>query len=260
MPPYAGSFDEHGPLIESSSEPLRPGGLKLTEKGLSFCELPPGSKILDAGCGRGTSLFYLKEAGFDVYGLDVSARLLRDCSPGNIPLVRGVAEAIPLAARQMDAVLAECTLSLMADLPQALAEIQRLLIDEGWLVFSDVYARSESGLADLRRMESFDCLKHPCSGWGGPLGFTTQSEIKEILAGAGFKICFWEDHSQDLRRFATRLIQRYGSLPDFSNPAMMMPGSPGMIPGSPSRLDALDTQLLISKVKAGYFLAVARKV
>jgi arsenite methyltransferase len=253
MPPNAGSFYECAPLIECSSEPLRPGGLKLTKKGLSFCELPPGSKLLDVGCGRGTSLLYSKEAGFEVYGIDASAQLLHDCNPQITPVVRAVAETIPLVARRMNAVLAECTLSVMADLPQVLAEIHRLLIDGGWLVFSDVYARSESGLADLRRIEPFDCLKRPCSGWGPPLGFTTQDEIKAILASARFEICFWEDYSQDLRRFATRLIQRYGSLPDFSTPAVMQPGSP-------SRLDALDKQLLISKAKAGYFLAVARKI
>lgn len=38
----------------------------------ALAELPPGSAVLDAGCGGGLFSIGLKDAGFDVYGLDLS--------------------------------------------------------------------------------------------------------------------------------------------------------------------------------------------
>jgi ubiquinone/menaquinone biosynthesis C-methylase UbiE len=44
-----------------------------------FISLLLGKKILDAGCGPGRDLIYLKEENLDVTGIDISKGMLREC-------------------------------------------------------------------------------------------------------------------------------------------------------------------------------------
>jgi SAM-dependent methyltransferase len=49
--------------------------------------VPPGSKVLDAGCGSGRNLLYLLREGYEVFGVDVD--------PGAIAAVRELAPHLP---------------------------------------------------------------------------------------------------------------------------------------------------------------------
>jgi len=49
----------------------RPGGFEITEKAINFCKFPNNAKILDIGCGLGTTVDYLVQNHlFDAYGID----------------------------------------------------------------------------------------------------------------------------------------------------------------------------------------------
>ena len=46
---------------------------RLIDKLLEKVDLKPGSRILDAGCGRGRHAVYLAQKGYEVVGIDISA-------------------------------------------------------------------------------------------------------------------------------------------------------------------------------------------
>lgn len=54
-------------------------GLPSTELGLRLAagEIPRGGRAVDLGCGTGTNVIYLAQWGFDVVGVDYSARALQ---------------------------------------------------------------------------------------------------------------------------------------------------------------------------------------
>jgi len=66
-------------IIELSGlETLHPGGFALTRRTAELADLKPGFKVLDVSSGRGTqSVFYAKEFGVEVTGVDISEDMLR---------------------------------------------------------------------------------------------------------------------------------------------------------------------------------------
>jgi arsenite methyltransferase len=230
---------ENGSLSKATSETLRPGGLDLTERMLTLCDLPVNAHILDVGCGTGSTVEHLLEAGYHAVGIDRSELLLQtgiSLHP-NLPLACGWGKSLPVASGVMDAILAECSLSAMSDLEGVLAEFQRVLQSDGQLALSDVYARNPDGLPALR------ALPLSC----GLRDAMTQDELVQRLQVDGFEIIFWEDHSEMLKYLAAQMIMAHGSMSEFwsrSEPAA----------------EPIDIQIAISKAKLGYYILVARKV
>ena len=48
-------------MAELTGETLRPGGFRLTEKALRFCNITEANSVLDLGCGLGATVNYLYE-------------------------------------------------------------------------------------------------------------------------------------------------------------------------------------------------------
>ncbi len=90
----------------------------MTERALAFCELSGEARILDAGCGIGTTTRYLAHRfeQSNVYGLDISTMLLAEarsrCKDSS--LIRAGIEALPFCDGTFDAVVSECVLSTMS--------------------------------------------------------------------------------------------------------------------------------------------------
>jgi arsenite methyltransferase len=218
-----------------TDETARPGGLALTERALEIYPLPPEARVLDAGCGNGVTLRRLREGAYKVFGIDASLSILRGCNPERTPVIQGTGENLPVASGVIDAVLAECVLSVVGNLKQVLKEINRVLIMGGCFIFSDVYARDETGVSALRQFELTGCLK----------GMMPRSEIASVMSLSGFKFQVWEDHSETLRGMNKQLIQAYAT-----PPASYFYTKNG----------ALDFQLALLKAKPGYYLAIGRKM
>jgi len=133
---------EGGSLGLATGGPLRPGGWALTERLIAQCELNAGDLVLDVGCGAGLTVQYLLEScAIRAVGLDRSPALFL---PG-LPLAYALATAIPMASETVDALLAECSLSSIAELGAFLAEARRVLRPCGRLAISDVYLREPAG-------------------------------------------------------------------------------------------------------------------
>ena len=127
---------------------IRPGGLALTERALSLCAFPPGSRLLDVGCGTGTTVEHLIERfGFFAAGVDPSLPMVAQgrARNGLLPLVRAAGESLPFPDAQWDGVLAECSLSLSRNPERFLREC--LPCSKG------------RGQADLERCVRPECAK-----------------------------------------------------------------------------------------------------
>ena len=100
--------------------------------------LPPGTRVLDAGCGAGRNLVYFLRAGYEVFGVDQSAesiaharRLAASLNPdlpsGNF-LVSAV-ESMPFPGGHFGAVISSAVLHFARD-----ARHFRAMLDEMWRV------------------------------------------------------------------------------------------------------------------------------
>ncbi len=188
-----------------TGDPIRPGGFLLTERALDFCGFAPGARILDVGCGSGATVEHMiRRYNYNAVGVDPSTLLLsrgRHRMPC-LPLVEATGEQLPFADCVMDGVLAECTLSVMAEQDRALAEMHRVLKAGGMLVIHDVYARNAAGVDNLRRLPLAVCFA----------GATSQHDLVAKITSAGFHLLLWEDHSRLLTELAAKLIFANGSL------------------------------------------------
>lgn len=122
--------------------------------------LPPGSQVLDAGCGYGRVARTLhEEFGYDVIGIDlVQERLIETKRftqehgiAESINLVRGSYTAIPLRDNSVSAVYTVETLVHADPLEDALSEFWRVLEPGGKLVLFEYSVPDREKLDPLRR-------------------------------------------------------------------------------------------------------------
>ena len=121
-----------------------------TEQQIGFLSshLNPQGAILDLACGTARHLIPLSKEGFDVVGLDVSAKLLRIAKQRcrGCLLVRGDMRFLPFKAETFAAVISMDTsfgyLPSLEDDRAAIAEAQRTLKSGGCFVI-DVFNRQE---------------------------------------------------------------------------------------------------------------------
>jgi len=235
-----GRVYEQPSIRQALGETLRPGGLSLTKHALDFCALLPGVRILDAGCGTGATVEYLQDSGYSATGIDLSAVLLQIGCRRNpiLPLVQADGAHIPLPTGEMDAILTECSLSVFTDVSSVLTEFYRLLRPGGYLIISDLYTRNPEGLASLRTLAPASCL----------CGALCKEDLLTRLAGFGYTLLVWEDHSEELKHIVRQLMAAPEDLTRLQ----------GITTGG--ELDALDLQLIIARARPGYFLLVAQKL
>lgn len=140
-------------------------------------------RVLEVGVGAGPNL-PLYGAGVDeVYGLDLSARLLGMAAKtgGWAHLLEASAEAIPLDVRSVDTVVMTWTLCSIPDPHAALIEMRRVLRPGGRLLFV------EHGLSPDRRVRWLQNTLTPV--WrriGG--GCHLNRPIDAIIREAGWRI------------------------------------------------------------------------
>ena len=182
--------------IMPSGDPLsHPGGSALTRRALEIACLPAGAGVLDIGCGSGESMRLLASLGYRPLGVDPAANGCLD-----FPHIRAEAEALPLPSASFEAVLLECSLSIMRTPRQAIRECARVLVPGGRLIVADLYARAPEAIRQVR------ALAHSCVA-----GMVVDEELELLLRDAGFRVDLWEDHSPALRTFVASYLMRGGT-------------------------------------------------
>jgi SAM-dependent methyltransferase len=195
--------------------------------------MPLGSRILDVGAGLGASVAALRGRGFDAVGTesDEALRQRALATHPDAPVTAGSSAALPWPDGSFDAVLMECVLSLVEE-DGALTEIGRVLRPEGALVVSDLYCRRRSSAAAGPRPGRAGCIR-------------SEFAVRALLAGHGFAVGLWEDHSPLIAELAGAAIMRYGSVQAFLTDI-----------GLPPLRCAADAE---GQARLGYFLCVARR-
>jgi len=183
---------------------IRPGGLGLTDKLLEISELKKGQHMLDVACGLGTSVFYLREKyGIEALGIDKSESTIRDglLKFPNIPLKVGNAYDIDNVYADMDAVILECAFSLMYDFhSEFLNKVQKVLLCGGYLLLSDIYIKEGKSFLRPETVVS---------------GFTTKSNIIQMIEESGFRNVYFEDCSNVLSQMIMDIVMKFASVKDF---------------------------------------------
>ncbi|MBV5328883.1 MAG: methyltransferase domain-containing protein [Chlorobium sp.] len=205
-PAPAVTLYEQDELFELTGGTLRPGGLALTAELLSFCNLAPGSTVLDIGCGPGHTLNLLaSNFGLRATGLDPSAAMLAKAAEQapTAALLQGSALAIPCDDQRFDGIICECVLSLTGDIQTSLGEMHRVLQPGGLLILTDIYCKGPQRQPSLPQLQS-------CISSALPL-----ETITEGLGRAGFTRVARRERSDLLKQLAGQIIFSYGSLEKF---------------------------------------------
>ena len=189
-------------LISKTVETMRPGGYMLTRRAVDVCGFSPGDSILDAGCGYGMTLSYLADRHrLTPTGLDCDRTALdRVAARTNSRLIHGCLPELPLATNSFKGIFCECVLSLLASPQAALAECQRVLAPNGYLILSDLYLR--------KWLPSYERVPCPdtCARGAAPL-----MQMMTWIEGAGFNIHIIEDHSGLLCQLGQMPVRNPGS-------------------------------------------------
>lgn len=89
-------------------------------------EFPPGSSVLDVGCGEGRLLQKFLARGHRVRGVEPNPAAVAAGRAAGVDIVQGVAESLPEPDASWDAVVCRVVLPY-TDEPRAVAEIGRVL-------------------------------------------------------------------------------------------------------------------------------------
>ena len=177
-------LDPYAFLAVLGKRVIHPGGRASTERLLGWAAVQPGERVLDIGCGVGTTAIRLaRETGARVVAADI-APLMRDRAVANVTaaglahLVR-VEDAdilgLPYPDRAFDAVIAEAV-TMFVDRPRAAEELTRV-VRPGGRVLATEFCWRRPPSAEARQV----FLGEVCPG----LRFDSVEEWAGIYADAG---------------------------------------------------------------------------
>jgi arsenite methyltransferase len=176
----------------------------LTAKEAEYFSFRKGALVAYIRCGACSSIEFLyRSSGLATIGIDPDIRSLKQGMARNpaLSLVRGKGEALPFASASLDGILAECSLSVIADKDRALAEFNRVLCPAGRLVVTDVYTRDPHAINSISDLALPFCMSD----------IMTKKGLSDSLSKNGFGIDLWEDHSYVLKEFIINQIMEGGA-------------------------------------------------
>ena len=196
---------------------LHPGGPDLTAHLVACLGLPPGSRVLDLGCGPGATLETLASAGLAPVGADYSLPLATEAAvraPRALVVVAD-GERLPFRDGSFDGVVAECVLSVIPDIHAAAREVARVVRRGGRVAISDVIREGPVPAV----LDAF-ASRIACVG-----GALTAALYRAALRGAGFDGVEVEDRREALIEMIDRVRRRLALLQGSLAVGLLRPGT-----------------------------------
>lgn len=153
----------------------------------ALAELRHGEKVLDLGSGGGIDVLLsarrVGPTGF-AYGLDMTDAMLelaernrKEAGVENVRFLKGLIEAIPLPANEVDVVISNCVINLSVDKAQVLREAYRVLTPGGRFAVSDVVFQGHIPAA----------IRSDLEAWAGCIAGAMEEETyRRLLHEVGF--------------------------------------------------------------------------
>lgn len=179
-------------------ESMHVGGLDLTKKLCNSVPINKKDKVLDIGCGYGTSsIFVAKEFGCHVTGIDASKKMIEyGCEKARegkisktVKLMEARAEDLNMTG--FDAVICECVLSLLDDKRKASDKIFSCLAYGGRFALSDFVIESELPKRLDNLFAYMSCISNAES----------HEEYKNIFESSGFTNFAIQNCDRELNSF-----------------------------------------------------------
>ncbi len=151
--------------------------------------LSKGAKMLDAGCGSGEFVEFIKELGFDVSGVDISKTAVekaRARCPGTPFWVKSLEDRLPFKDDEFDVVWATEVLEHIFEIHSTLSEINRVLKDGGLFILTVPYHGLIKNLAVA--LLGFDNHYNPDISH---IRFFTLKTLEGSLRKSGFETVSW---------------------------------------------------------------------
>ncbi len=208
----------------------RPGNFDITDSMMERAALAKGSRVLDIGCGDGDTVVHLTdEWGMKAEGIDISLSKINEAKekhPG-INVKFGDGEFLDsYTSFSFDAIMMECSLSLINLPDEALHEAYCVLKKGGRLMISDLYHKNpdpKQMRAVAREAQRQSRLPHKegdCEEDKERLvefryeGAFYKEPLIKYLKEIGYRIRVFEDRSDDLDAFVAQYVMDGGKPED----------------------------------------------
>ena len=158
------------------------------------------ARLADIGCGRGDTLQWLAaHTAYELHGVESDSEMLafaeRQCP--SVALVYGEADSLPYADGYVDALLMECVFSLLTDPAKAIAELARVIRQQGILLITDLYTRLDAHV----QIDQNELLKNLYTRAEMEAYFNAQAGGRWALLPDGFMDC-----TKELQTMAAQMI------------------------------------------------------
>ena len=244
---------------------IRPGGESLTIKAIEKAGLSGGDHVIDIGCGEGDTVQLLADRfGMNAVGVDASTKMIdkgKKKHPG-IDLRRMDSHTIEFESNTFDAVLMECSLSVMRLQEDACFEAYCMLKPGGKLIITDLYRQNPDMQSVAAMLEEAhekasrpkvdnDCDENERVSFIMLDGAIVVDELHGMLEEMGFLLVHFEDIPHALSNFAAQAIMGYGTLDDYFK---------SQVPEGDDPNDYCACEAFVNRKNLGYFLMILEKV
>lgn len=107
------------------------------------------TRVLDVGCAKGSLVYILRTTGIEAFGVDVSGYAI-SCAPKTLkPFLSKVdldKERLPFSDNYFDFVTFFGSIEYLHNHKHAIAELERVLVDGGYLLLTTLYRRSKNDM------------------------------------------------------------------------------------------------------------------
>lgn len=189
------------------------GSVPATRELVKLCQLLPGFRVLDVGCGAGrTPVMLAKEYGVHVVGVDIhpgmvasaAALARREKMEKRARFRTGDAQALPFDDNSFDAVIAESVTVFTEDPSQAIAEYLRVVKPGGYVGLNEATYLQPDPPQEIRNWAAQDL-----GMMAEPL---TSAEWRSMMKDAGLRLATVRLFPLNIRQQSSLARKRYGML------------------------------------------------